>query len=196
MNLVYGVKDKPKFGQMLIFAFQQILAILAATIAVPSIIGNGMSQSAALFGAGVGTIVYQLFTKFRSPVFLGSSFAFIGSMTAAFAGAISTSAGYAGLLIGAAFIAIGTFISALTENQLASAVITIAVILGMVLLSFVNTLIDAYWLRFIVDWFSVLSRFNAFSYGMFDFSALLYYISITFVFLFLTVRVYEKRRWG
>ena len=103
MNLIYGIKDKPKFGQMLLFAFQQVLAILAATIAVPSIIGNGMSQSAALFGAGVGTIVYQLFTKFRSPVFLGSSFAFINSMFAAFAGAASASAGYAGILIGAAF---------------------------------------------------------------------------------------------
>ncbi len=103
MNLVYGTKDKPKFGQLLIFAFQQVLAILAATIAVPAIIGNGMSQSAALFGAGVGTIVYQLFTKFRSPVYLGSSFAFIGSMLAAFGGAASASAGYAGLLIGAAF---------------------------------------------------------------------------------------------
>ena len=103
MNLVYGIKDKPKFGQLLIFAFQQVLAILAATILVPAIIGNGMSQSAALFGAGVGTLVYQLFTKFRSPVYLGSSFAFIGSMFAAFGGAASASAGYAGLLIGAAF---------------------------------------------------------------------------------------------
>ena len=103
MNLIYGIKDKPKFGQMLIFAFQQVLAILAATILVPAIIGNGMSQSAALFGAGVGTIVYQLFTKFRSPVFLGSSFAFIGSMFAAFGGAASASAGYAGILMGAAF---------------------------------------------------------------------------------------------
>ena len=103
MNLVYGIKDKPKFGQLLIFAFQQVLAILAATILVPAIIGNGMSQSAALFGAGVGTIVYQLFTKFKSPVYLGSSFAFIGSMFAAFGGAASASAGYAGLLIGAAF---------------------------------------------------------------------------------------------
>ena len=101
MNLVYGIKDKPKFGQLLIFAFQQVLAILAATIAVPAIVGNGMSASAALFGAGVGTIVYQLFTKFRSPVFLGSSFAFIGSMVAAFAGAVSASAGFAGLIIGA-----------------------------------------------------------------------------------------------
>jgi len=103
MNLIYGIKDKPKFGQMLIFAFQQVLAILAATIAVPAIVGNGMSASAALFGAGVGTIVYQLFTKFRSPVFLGSSFAFIGSMVAAFAGAVSASAGFAGLILGAAF---------------------------------------------------------------------------------------------
>ncbi len=105
MKLIYGVNDKPKFGQILIFAFQQLLAILAATIAVPSIIGNGMSQSAALFGAGAGTIIYLLFTKFRSPVFLGSSFAFISPMFAAFAGAasFSTNAGYAGLIIGAAF---------------------------------------------------------------------------------------------
>ena len=89
MQLIYNVKDKPKFGQLIVFGFQQVLAILAATIAVPTIIGNGMSQSAALFGAGVGTIVYLLFTKFKSPVFLGSSFAFIGSMLAAFAGALS-----------------------------------------------------------------------------------------------------------
>lgn len=103
MKLIYDINDKPKFGQLIIFAFQQLLAILAATIAVPTIIGNGMSQSAALFGAGIGTIVYLLFTKFRSPVFLGSSFAFLGSMAAAFAGAVSVEAGYAGLIIGAIF---------------------------------------------------------------------------------------------
>lgn len=103
MNLVYNIKDKPKFGQLIVFAFQQLLAILAATIAVPTIVGNGMSQSAALFGAGVGTIVYLLFTKFNSPVFLGSSFAFIGSMLAAFAGAVSVEAGYAGIIFGALF---------------------------------------------------------------------------------------------
>lgn len=103
MNLIYGVKDKPTFGKLLVFAFQQLLAILAATIAVPSIVGNGMSHSAALFGAGVGTLVYLLFTKFKSPVFLGSSFAFIGSMFAAFAGGVSVAGGYAGLIIGAVF---------------------------------------------------------------------------------------------
>ena len=101
MNLIYGIKDKPKFAQLLLFAFQQVLAILAATIAVPTIVGHGMSASAALFGAGIGTIVYQLFTKFRSPVFLGSSFAFIGPMLAAFSGGITV--GYLGLVLGAIF---------------------------------------------------------------------------------------------
>ena len=101
MNLVYNIQDKPKFPQLLIFALQQVLAILAATIAVPAIIGHGMSQSAALFGAGVGTLVYQLLTRFKSPVYLGSSFAFLGSMSAAFAGAASVSAGHVGLILGA-----------------------------------------------------------------------------------------------
>ena len=101
MNLIYDIHDRPKFLQLLVFAFQQVLAILAATIAVPTIIGYGMSQSAALFGAGMGTLVYQLFTRFKSPVYLGSSFAFLGSMAAAFAGAASVSAGHVGLIIGA-----------------------------------------------------------------------------------------------
>ena len=102
-KLVYGIHDKPVFSKLIVFAIQQLLAIMAATIAVPAIVGNGMSASAAIFGAGVGTLVYQLFTKFRSPVFLGSSFAFIGSMCTAFAGAISMAAGYLGLIIGAVF---------------------------------------------------------------------------------------------
>lgn len=102
-NLVYDIHDKPKFNNLIVFAIQQLLAIMAATIAVPAIVGNGMSISAALFGAGVGTLVYQLFTKFRSPVFLGSSFAFIGSMSAAFAGSASMALGYLGLLLGALF---------------------------------------------------------------------------------------------
>ena len=100
-NLVYDIKDRPQLGKLIVFAIQQLLAIMAATIAVPAIVGNGMTASAALFGAGIGTIIYQLFTKFRSPVFLGSSFAFIGSMSAAFAGASSMALGYLGLIIGA-----------------------------------------------------------------------------------------------
>lgn len=109
MKLTYDIKDRPKPISTIVFAFQQLLAIMAATIAVP-IITNGnaglegedaMSIAAALFGAGIGTIVYVLFTKAKSPVFLGSSFAFLGSMAAAFAGAVSAQAGYVGLVIGA-----------------------------------------------------------------------------------------------
>lgn len=103
MKLIYNVNDRPKFGQLVAFAIQQLLAIMAATIAVPAIVGNGMTASAALFGAGAGTLVYQLFTKFKSPVFLGSSFAFIGSMLAAFAGGVSMQLGFLGLIMGAIF---------------------------------------------------------------------------------------------
>ena len=106
MNLVYGIKDKPKFGQVVLFALQQLLAIMAATIAVPAVVnsvtGSAMTASAALFGAGVGSIVYLLFTRSKSPVFLGSSFAFLGPMFTAFGGAASMAVGYAGLIIGAA----------------------------------------------------------------------------------------------
>ena len=101
MKLIYDVEDKPGFGKTVVFALQQMLAILAATTAVPMIVGNGLTPAAAMFGAGVGTLVYILFTRKKSPVFLGSSFAFIGSMFAAFAGGISMQLGMLGLIIGA-----------------------------------------------------------------------------------------------
>ena len=107
MKLIYGVNDKPKFGQLIIFSLQQLLAIMTATLVVPVVINQAcnttMSSAAALFGAGIGTLVYVAFTQKKSPVFLGSSFAFIGSMIAAFAGGVSMSLGYLGLIIGAAF---------------------------------------------------------------------------------------------
>ncbi len=117
MRLVFDVEDKPQLKQLIVFAFQQVLAIMAATIAVPMIIGNGMSTAAALFGAGVGTLVYTAFTQRKSPVFLGSSFAFIGSMSAAFAGAVSANAGFAGLIIGAAFAGLVYVVFALVINR-------------------------------------------------------------------------------
>ena len=115
MKLIYNVDAKPKqmgYWNTVVFAIQQLLAIMAATLVVPVIINSNMidagmespamSSAAALFGAGVGTLVYLLFTRRKSPVFLGSSFAFIGSMTAAFAGAATIGLGYLGLIIGAA----------------------------------------------------------------------------------------------
>ncbi len=108
------------------------------------------------------------------------------------------------LLLGASLIAVGTLISALTENQLSAAVITVGVIAAMVLLNTLNMLSDAdgqpligsYVVRSVIDWVSVVSRFTPFTTGIFSYAALLYYVSLAFVFLFLTVRVYEKRRWS
>ncbi len=111
MKLFFKPSEKPKLGQAIVFALQQMLAIMAATLVVPIIINSqdpsvipvspNMSSVAALFGAGIGTLVYLLFTRFKSPVFLGSSFAFIGSMVSAFSGAATVALGYLGLVIGA-----------------------------------------------------------------------------------------------
>lgn len=101
MKLIYNVEDKPKVKELIIFAFQQLLAIIASTILVPvlvnalGVVNLEMDPSSALIGAGFGTIVYLLFTKSKSPVFLGSSFAFLPSLYAA------TVFGYFGILLGA-----------------------------------------------------------------------------------------------
>ena len=105
MKLTFGISDKPKLPQLIVFAIQQLLAIMAATLVVPIIIegatGIPLSPAAALFGAGIGTLVYIFFTKGKSPVFLGSSFAFINSMIAATAGVTTVALGYLGLVLGA-----------------------------------------------------------------------------------------------
>lgn len=101
-GLIYDVKQKPPFGKNLVFAFQQMIAIMAATLLVPIIVsmtGLKCDPAAALFGAGAGSIVYLLFTKFKSPVFLGSSFTFLGALSAA----ATQNYGYWGFIIGVAF---------------------------------------------------------------------------------------------
>ena len=100
------------------------------------------------------------------------------------------------LLIGGAFIAIGLFLSSLTESQIVAAISTIGVILFMVLLSALAGRIGSDVLRVSVKWLAIMSRFSPFTAGIFDLSAILYYISLAVVFLFLTIRVYEKRRWS
>ncbi len=114
-NLVYDVHQRPPFGKNLVFAFQQMIAIMAATLLVPILISGTAihyeyegvkyvsyltcDPAAAFFGAGLGTIVYLLFTRFKSPVFLGSSFTFLGALCAA----ATSNFGYWGLIIGVAF---------------------------------------------------------------------------------------------
>ena len=100
------------------------------------------------------------------------------------------------LLLGMTFVAIGTFVSALTENQLAAAIGTTAILAVLLGISLLNSLISVYWIRFVLSSVSVFSRFQNFTQGVFDVSAIFYYLTMTAVFLLLTVRVFEKRRWG
>ncbi len=99
------------------------------------------------------------------------------------------------LLIGAAFVAIGVFVSACTENQLVSALLTIVAIAATLAVSVVSNYVNFTPLRVVMRWISVFDRFYSFTYGYFDFASLIYYVSLTVIFLFLTVRVFEKRRW-
>ena len=96
-KLIFEVDGKPSFGKLLVFAFQQVLAVLAATILVPTIIGLPVQMPAAILGAGLGTIVYLLFTRFKSPVVISSSFAFLGALSNAVV------FGYMGIMLGGLF---------------------------------------------------------------------------------------------
>ncbi len=100
------------------------------------------------------------------------------------------------VLIAAAFIAVGVMVSALTENQLVAALGTMVIILLFVMVSVFNSSIESYALRKVLSFISVLDRFNLLAVGRFDVSAIVYFLSITFSFLFVTVRIYEKRRWA
>ena len=130
MKLVYDVNDKPVMSKTIVFALQQMIAIMAATLLVPMLVtsfGLEADPAAALFGAGIGTLVYILFTKKKSPVFLGSSFTFLG----AYAASIGQNFGYLGIILGVLFaglvyVVIGLIIKAVGSgwvNKLMPAVI-------------------------------------------------------------------------
>lgn len=100
------------------------------------------------------------------------------------------------VLIGMTFISIGIFVSSLTENQFTASFATIGILLGLMIVAALNNIIDSYAVRAVLDWISIYSRYLNFTYGIFDFGAVVYYTSICVVFLFLSVRVFEKRRWS
>ena len=99
------------------------------------------------------------------------------------------------LLVGMCFIAIGILVSSLTENQFAAIVITIVILAAMFATNLFSGRIGSYAIRVILDWLSIFARYQVFTYGFFDIGALFYYISVAGVFIFLTVRVFEARKY-
>ena len=101
------------------------------------------------------------------------------------------------LLVGTVFISVGLFVSSLTENQLSAAVGTIAIILALLGAGLINSFLpSSYWLRYVFDSISVFTRFQNFANGIFDLASLFYYLSVSAVFVWLTVRIYDRRRFN
>lgn len=101
------------------------------------------------------------------------------------------------LLVGMVFISIGLFVSSLTENQLAAAVGTIAIILGFLLIGLLSSLFpSSFWFRYVFSFLSIFSRFQGFVNGYFDIASVVYYLSVAAIFIYITIRIYDRRRYN
>ncbi len=99
------------------------------------------------------------------------------------------------ILLGASFVALGIFISSLTENQMVAAILSMVAILGLYILQVVANYINVEWISTALRSIAFSSRYYTFTNGILDMSNVLFFISAVVVFLFLTVRVLEKKRW-
>lgn len=154
--------------------------LLTAPVSVFSIVFAKFLAAYTMFaGATVFSGLYFIFLSFFGNVQVGLLF---GNVLAI-------------LLIGMAFIAIGVFVSAITESQLSSAILTIGILLGFMAVSTLSDYIPVEWLRFAISSLSVFYRYQNFAHGVFDIAALVYYLSLTGLFLTLSVRTIDSRRW-
>lgn len=100
------------------------------------------------------------------------------------------------ILLGAAIIAIGMFISSLTENQVVAAIGGFAVALALVLVDSLSSVISVNWIKSAVNGLSFMQRYDDFTKGILNFSNIIFFLSVCAVFIFFTVRVFEKKRWA
>jgi len=97
--------------------------------------------------------------------------------------------------VASCYIAIGIFISSLTESQLVACIVTLGVFLGLYLVDYTYNLLNVTWIRSVIYWISIFRRYNSFYNGVFSVADFFYYVSVAAVFIFLTIRVLEKKRW-
>lgn len=191
--------DTTTYFSVMVFAFVILLPLLT----MKSFSEERKTKTEQLFLSAPVTITGVVLAKFLSAftVFFGctllSSLNFIILFTHAQpSAALILGNLFALILVGMAFLSVGIFISTLTESQLSAAVITISVLMLFLVIGFLNSFISAPWLRFLLSGLSVFARFQNFANGIFDVAALVYYLSLSFVFLFLAVRVYDRRRFA
>lgn len=100
------------------------------------------------------------------------------------------------ILLWGAFISVGVFISALTESQMIAGVFTFAALLMIYFISWFESSVQNAVAKTVIGWFSLLSRYSEFQSGILNVENIIYYLSFIFVFLFLAVRVIDKRRYS
>lgn len=156
--------------------------VLTAPISLPAMVFGKFLASYVIFAGA--TVLTSLYFLFLAPYAQLKFAELLGNVVAM-------------LLVGGVFITIGLFVSALTENQLSAAIGTIAIILGFLGVGLLGALLPAkYWLRFVLDALSIFTRFQTFVNGYFDLASLIYYLSVGGVFIWLTIRVYDRRRFN
>ncbi len=155
--------------------------LLTAPVSIWSMVFGKFLASFAMFGGAV--VFTSLYALVLAPYAKLTFSILIGNMLAL-------------LFVGAVFIAVGLFVSSLTENQLAAAVGTIAILIAFLGVGLLGLLLPTeYWLRYVLDSLSIFTRFSTFTNGYFDLASVVYYASVTAIFLYLTVRVYDRRRY-
>lgn len=100
------------------------------------------------------------------------------------------------ILVASMFISIGLFVSALTENQLIAAVLSFAIFFGLYLLDYAISAIDIQAVKQVISWLSVFVRFTGFTRGIFYISDAVFYLCLTAAFLFMSVRVLQRKQWA
>ena len=156
--------------------------LLTSPVSIPAVVFGKFLASYLIFAASV--LLTSLYALFLIPYATLKVAVIIGNVIAL-------------LLVGMVFVSIGLFVSSLTENQLAAAVGTIAIILAFLAIGLLSTFLPAtYWLRFVFNSLSIFNRFGAFTNGYFDIAAAVYYLSVSAIFLYFTIRIYDRRRYN
>lgn len=195
--------DVSSFSQMMIFAFIVLLPLLTMRSFAEErrlktdqlILTAPVSVTAAVLGKFFASLTVFTGNLLLSLVYMIPLGKYLDQYST-INGAKTFGCFLAVFLIGSCFIAVGIFVSSVTESPVTAAIGTMAALIFFSCISLFNGMIDAEWIRTVLSWTSVLSRFTYFGYGIFDFSALVYYVSFAAVFLFLAVRFTDKRRWS
>ena len=155
-----------------------------------------MTAPVSITGVVLGKFL-AAYVMFASCITLTSLYSLVLIIYSSFKVAILFGSLIAILLVGAVYIAIGIFVSSLTENQLSAAVGTMAILLGFLAIGIVSMMFPAtFWLRYVFNFISIFTRFQNFTVGYFDIASTVYYVSIAAIFVYLTIRIYDRRRYN